>query len=73
LFKKWRRASQPAVEGGILPPGKYPHSLNTPVLQEVPVGDAFSAGLEAAALRQPGWPTLRFSNKLLQDVEQSER
>jgi len=22
LFEKWRRASRPAVEGGILPPGK---------------------------------------------------
>ena len=57
LFKQWRRASRPAVEGGILPPGQTPARHEGLYLQAVPPGHAYSAGLEAPAPRQPGWPT----------------
>jgi hypothetical protein len=48
LYEKWRWASRPAVEGGILPPGE-----NTPLAESFIFYQAFghcdvlSAGLEA--------------------------
>jgi len=60
----WRQASLPAVEGGILPPGKTIHlSKRSHFTMTFPVTRG-SAGLEAPALRLPGWPTLPFSDRL---------
>ena len=58
----------PAVEGRHLAARKNQSAcLNPDSPQGFLTDDAFSAGLEAAALRQPGWPTLHFSNGLFKD------
>ena len=51
----------PAAEGWHLGARKNQRvGLNRPGLQGFLADDAFSAGLEAATLRQPRWPTLHF-------------
>ena len=66
LFEKWRRASRPAVEGGILPPGKTTRKSATRQLYR-----AFLDG----TLFPPGWKPGSTSAKMADatDFEQALR